>query len=100
MAGFKVKLGRGDAACRADRADHVARPVQGWPVIVQAGQSDADPIVAPNGAAFARRKGILSEILDELLPRREEARRAVPPVSSDAWVPAWLHALLPVWLSA
>jgi DNA polymerase-2 len=50
----------------------------------EAGQADADPIVAPNGAAFARRKGILSEILDELLPRREEARRAGDPVKSQA----------------
>ena len=43
-----------------------------------------DPIVAPNGAAFARRKGILSEILDELMPRREEARRAGDAVKSHA----------------
>ena len=50
----------------------------------EAGQSDADPIVAPNGAAFARRKGILSEILDELMPRREEARRAGDTVKSHA----------------
>ncbi len=50
----------------------------------EAGQSDADPIVAPNGAAFARRKGILSELLDELLPRREEARRAGDSVKSHA----------------
>ena len=50
----------------------------------EAGQADADPIVAPNGAAFARRKGILSEILDELLPRREEARRAGDTVKSNA----------------
>ena len=50
----------------------------------EAGQSDEDPIVAPNGAAFARRKGILSEILDELLPRREEARRAGDTVKSHA----------------
>lgn len=45
---------------------------------------DADPIVAPNGAAFARQKGILSEILDELMPRREEARRAGDTVKSHA----------------
>ena len=50
----------------------------------EGGQSDADAIVAPNGAAFARRKGILSEILDELLPRREEARRAGDSVKSHA----------------
>jgi DNA polymerase II len=50
----------------------------------EAGQADADPIVAPNGAAFARRKGVLSEILDALLPRREEARRAGDTVKSHA----------------
>jgi DNA polymerase II len=50
----------------------------------EAGQADEDPIVAPNGAAFARRKGILSEILDELLPRRDEARRAGDTVKSHA----------------
>jgi DNA polymerase II len=50
----------------------------------EAGQADADPIVAPNGAAFARRKGILSELLDEIMPRREEARRAKDSVKSHA----------------
>jgi len=50
----------------------------------EAGQAEADPIVAPNGAAFARRKGILGEILDELMPRREEARRAGDSVKSHA----------------
>ncbi len=50
----------------------------------EAGQADPDPIVAPNGAAFARRKGILSEMLDELMPRREEARRAGDSVKSHA----------------
>jgi DNA polymerase-2 len=50
----------------------------------EAGQADADPIVAPNGAAFARRKGLLSGILDELMPRREEARGAGDTVKSHA----------------
>ncbi len=50
----------------------------------EAGQAEANPIVAPNGAAFSRRKGILSGILDELLPRREEARRAGDTVKSHA----------------
>jgi DNA polymerase-2 len=50
----------------------------------EAGQAEADPIVAPNGAAFARRKGILGGILDELTPRREEARRAGDTVKSQA----------------
>jgi DNA polymerase II len=50
----------------------------------EAGQADGDPIVAPNGAAFGRGKGILGEILDELMPRREEARRAGDSVKSHA----------------
>jgi DNA polymerase-2 len=50
----------------------------------EAGQVDTDPIVAPNGAAFVRRKGILSGILDKLMPRREEARRAGDSVTSHA----------------
>jgi DNA polymerase-2 len=50
----------------------------------EAGQADPDPILAPNGAGFARRKAILSQILDELLPRREEARRIGDSVKSHA----------------
>jgi DNA polymerase-2 len=50
----------------------------------EAGQADADPIVAPNAAAFQRRKGILSGILDELLPRREAARLSGDTVRSQA----------------
>jgi DNA polymerase-2 len=50
----------------------------------EAGQVAEDAIVAPNGAAFARRKALLSEILDELMPRREEARRAGDSVKSHA----------------
>jgi DNA polymerase-2 len=46
--------------------------------------SDADPIVAPNGVAFRRRSGVLTEILDEIVPRREEARRAGDRVRSQA----------------
>ncbi len=48
------------------------------------GDADEDPIVAPNGAAFARRTGILTEMLDEIMPRREEARRAGDTVKSHA----------------
>ncbi len=33
-----------------------------------------DPIVAPNGAAFRRETGILTGMLDELFPRRDEAK--------------------------
>ena len=43
-----------------------------------------DPIVAPSGAAFSRRKAILGRLLDELMPRREEARRAGDDVKSHA----------------
>jgi DNA polymerase-2 len=43
-----------------------------------------DPIVAPNGAAFARRRGILTALLDEIMPRRDEARRAGDQVKSHA----------------
>jgi DNA polymerase-2 len=50
----------------------------------EAGQSESDPIVAPNGTAFGRRKGILTAILDEIMPRREEARRAGDTVKSHA----------------
>jgi len=46
--------------------------------------SDSDFIVAPNGAAFARRTGILTEMLDEIMPRREEAKRAGDAVKSHA----------------
>jgi DNA polymerase-2 len=50
----------------------------------EAGQEDPDPIVAPNRAAFRRRKGLLGGILDGLMPRREEARRAGDAVKSQA----------------
>jgi DNA polymerase-2 len=46
--------------------------------------SGPDPIVAPNGAAFDRRRSILAGILDEIMPRREEARRAGDAVASQA----------------
>jgi DNA polymerase-2 len=54
------------------------------PLGLAQGTSDADPIVAPNGAAFARRKSILGRLLDEILPRREQARRAGDTVKSHA----------------
>jgi len=43
-----------------------------------------DPIVAPSGAAFFRRKAILGTLLDELMPQREEARRTGDAVKSHA----------------
>jgi len=45
---------------------------------------DPDPIVAPNGAAFSRRRGILTEMLDTIMPEREAARRAGDKVKSHA----------------
>jgi DNA polymerase-2 len=47
-------------------------------------QAEVDPIVAPNGAAFARRPGILPELLDVLLPLRDAARREGDSVKSHA----------------
>jgi len=54
--------------------------------LVRPGSSPAetDPIVAPNGAAFARRRGILTEMLDAIMPQREAARRAGDRVKSQA----------------
>lgn len=46
--------------------------------------AETDPIVAPNGAAFARRRGILTEMLDAIMPQREAARRAGDRVKSQA----------------
>jgi DNA polymerase-2 len=43
-----------------------------------------DDIVAPNGAAFRRARGLLPALLDEIMPRREEARRAGDAVKSHA----------------
>ena len=47
------------------------------------GEGD-DPIVAPNGAAFRREPGILPGLLDDLFPRREEAKRNGDAVASQA----------------
>jgi DNA polymerase-2 len=49
-----------------------------------AGEEETDPILAPNGAAFARRRGILTTILDEIMPRRDEAKREGDAVKSHA----------------
>jgi len=45
---------------------------------------ETDAIVAPNGAAFARRRGILTEMLDAIMPQRDAARRAGDRVKSQA----------------
>ncbi len=52
--------------------------------LVREGQQEDDPIVAPNGAAFRRGRGILPRLLDELFPRRDEAKRAGDEVASHA----------------
>jgi DNA polymerase-2 len=53
--------------------------------LLRAGSDEeSDPIVAPNGAAFARRRGILTAILDEIMPRRDEAKREGDAVKSHA----------------
>ncbi len=44
----------------------------------------AGPIRAPNGAEFSREPGILPAILDDLFPRREEAKRTGDAVKSQA----------------
>jgi DNA polymerase-2 len=45
---------------------------------------DADPIVAPNGAAFRREPGILPQMIDDLFPRRQAAIEAGDRVTSHA----------------
>ena len=47
-------------------------------------QLDDDPILAPNGASFRRPRGLLPALLDEIMPRREEATRAGDRVKSHA----------------
>ncbi|PYQ39690.1 MAG: DNA polymerase II [Acidobacteria bacterium] len=50
----------------------------------ESGGADPDPILAPNGAAFARRKAILGALLDDLMPQREAARATGDTVKSHA----------------
>jgi DNA polymerase-2 len=45
---------------------------------------EGDPVVAPNGAAFSRRPGILPGLLDDLFPQREAARRRGDEVARHA----------------
>ena len=47
-------------------------------------EPDHDPIVAPNGAAFRREPGILTQLLNHLFPRREAAKAAGEKVASHA----------------
>jgi DNA polymerase-2 len=46
--------------------------------------SVADPIVAPNGAAFRRERGILPALLDDLVPARQAALASGDKVKSQA----------------
>ena len=46
--------------------------------------ADDDPILAPNGAAFRRQPGILTEMLDQLFPRRQAAKDRGDGVGSHA----------------
>jgi DNA polymerase-2 len=48
------------------------------------GSAAQDAVVAPNGAAFRRRKGILSDLLDGLFERREAAKERHDEVASQA----------------
>ena len=45
---------------------------------------DEDLIVSPNGASFRRQTGILTQLLEELLPRRKAAKASGDQVSSHA----------------
>jgi DNA polymerase-2 len=51
--------------------------------VAEPGAND-DVVVAPNGAAFHRREGILPRLLGELFPRREAAKEAGDEVASYA----------------
>ena len=100
-----------DAAVLATEGGHVLEPMPGlyanvlvldfkslYPSLIRTFQIDpvnlvrpeasavteTNPIVAPNGAAFVRRRGILTAILDELMPLREAARTAGEDVKSHA----------------
>ncbi|MET0555809.1 MAG: DNA polymerase II [Vicinamibacteria bacterium] len=62
----------------------VIRTFQIDPLNLRRTAATDDDLVAPNGAAFARERGILPALLDDLMPRREEARRAGDRVKSHA----------------
>jgi DNA polymerase-2 len=55
-----------------------------WNLVRSPDAAGKDVIKAPNGAAFHRRPGILTEMLDEIMPRRESALRAGDAVRSHA----------------
>ncbi|NNM24781.1 MAG: DNA polymerase II [Phycisphaerales bacterium] len=54
------------------------------PLALIEGATASASIVAPNGAAFSRRPGILPAMLDELFPQRESAKQAGNAVASHA----------------
>jgi len=58
---------------QVDPLGHVPAPGEG-----------EDVLVAPNGAAFRRQPGILTQLLDELVPKREAAKRRKDEVASRA----------------
>ena len=62
----------------------VIRTFQIDPLNLVRSGSAPDALVAPNGAAFRRERGILTELLDDLMPRRETARRDGDSVKSHA----------------
>jgi DNA polymerase-2 len=51
---------------------------------VRAPGPDDDCIVTPNGASFRRQPGILPGMLDDLFPRREQAKKSGDKVTSQA----------------
>ena len=51
---------------------------------LKAAKGGESKVVAPNGAQFSREPGILPGLLDELFPRREEAKAAGDAVASQA----------------
>ena len=100
---------RADAETEPSSGGHVLEPLTGlhpnvivldfkslYPSVIRTFQIDplnllrsgsageADPILAPNGAAFGRTKAILPGILDTIMPLRDAARRAGDAVKSQA----------------
>ncbi len=55
-----------------------------WNLVRSPAVVERDAIRAPNGALFHRRPGILTEMLDEIMPSREAALRAGDTVRSHA----------------
>ncbi|MFO0985579.1 MAG: DNA polymerase II [Planctomycetota bacterium] len=54
------------------------------PISMALASTDPDPIVAPNGARFARARGILPELIEELWQHRDRARQTGRPLASYA----------------